>query len=103
MDDLQSSENWRFAREVAVDLVIFDRLKLVEDHIAPKKLRIAREFPMETWAKDSRQNITSCVDYVLGYGGTGRKDVEIGLVAVELRKRFESSQLSAQLVCYMGA
>ena len=101
MGNIESSGAWRFARAV-VDLILFDRLALVEDRATAKELRVVREFPMTTWARDAGQNVTSCVDYVLGYGGKRRKGLGIGLVAVELRKRYSASELSAQLICYMG-
>ncbi|KAH0555851.1 hypothetical protein GP486_006201 [Trichoglossum hirsutum] len=104
--DLRSSAFWHSQSSEAlvrttVDIVIFDRLKLLDSSEAARKLKIVGEYPIETKTKDPKVVISGRVDYAIGYGGASTKSLDSALVAVEAKPSVNFSTAFAQLTAYL--
>lgn len=66
-------------------------------------LRVIGEYQIDTKTVDQHITISGRCDYVLGYGGVpGKKDLDQGLVAIEVKKRYQLLPNSPQLIGYLG-
>lgn len=109
INELRSDKHWgietceAFTRTI-VNLLIFDRKKLLSTACRFQSLRIVGEYPITTQTSEDDTLISGRCDLVLGYGGhRGKKDLDFGLVAVEIKKRYAlPTTVSAQLVAYLG-
>lgn len=86
-----------------IDLILFDRLKLLDRGSPIKMFRVIGEYQIDTKTVDQHITISGRCDYVLGYGGVpGKKDLDQGLVAIEVKKRYQLLPNSLQLIGYLG-
>lgn len=109
INDLRSDEHWGIETcealtRTIVDLLIFDRKKLLSTACRFQSLRIVGEYSITTQTTEDDTVMSGRCDLVLGYGGhPGKKDLDFGLVAVEIKRRYAlPTTVSAQLVAYLG-
>lgn len=108
LDDIANDEAWGLEScealvRTVIDLILFDRLKLLDRGSPIKMFRVIGEYQVDTKTVDRTITISGRCDYVLGYGGVpGKKELEQGLVAIEVKKRYHLLPNSPQLIGYMG-
>lgn len=109
INELRSDKDWGIETcealtRTIVDLLIFDRKKLLSTACRFQSLRIVGEYPISTQTSEADTIMSGRCDLVLGYGGhPGKKDLDFGLVAVEIKRRYAlPTTVSAQLVAYLG-
>lgn len=108
LDDIASDKGWGLEScealvRTVVDLILFDRLKLLCRGSPINIFRIIDEYQIDTKTLDPNVTISGRCDYVLGYGGVpGKKDLDQVLVAIEVKKRYHLLPNSPQLIGYLG-
>lgn len=86
-----------------IDLIIFDRLKLLDRGTPCKAFRNVGEYQIETLATDPGIVIPGRCYYVIAYGGLpGRKVLECAMVAIEVKRRYTLCANLPQLIGYLG-
>ncbi|KAL0632787.1 hypothetical protein Q9L58_008337 [Maublancomyces gigas] len=108
INELRSDKDWGIETcealtRTIVDLLIFDRKRLLSTACRFQSLRLVGEYPITTQTCEDDTIISGRCDLVLGYGGhSGKKDLDFGLVAVEIKRRYAlPTTVSAQLVAYL--
>ena len=107
VSDIRSSTFWYSQSSEAlvrttVDVVIFDRLKLLDNSEAARKLKIVSEYPIETKTKNPKVVISGRADYAIGYGGATAKSFDSALVAIEAKSIINFSTAFTQLSAYLS-
>ncbi|KAL0633273.1 hypothetical protein Q9L58_007826 [Maublancomyces gigas] len=107
LDDIANDEGWSLEScealvRTVIDLILFDRLKLLDRGSPIKMFPIIGEYQINTKTVDPNVVISGRCDYALGYGGVpGKKDLDQALVAIEVKKRYHLLPNSPQLIGYL--
>jgi hypothetical protein len=85
-----------------MDIILFDRMMLLENNDAARKLLIAGEFAVCTKCSDGATEISGKVDYVMGYGRDMPFVLDSPYIAIEIKTVANFSRAQHQLAAYLG-
>jgi hypothetical protein len=86
-----------------VDLVLFDRMMLIHNQDAARKLLLVGEKSIQTKCRDGKTIISGTADYVLGYPyADGRSGLESMYIAIETKKPGNTPKAIHQVAAYLS-
>lgn len=106
LDDIRTSKTWNSNKcealiRTTVDIILFDRMMLVANTEAARKLLIAGEYTVRTKCANKSTEIVGRVDYAMGYGREAPLLLDSPYIAIGIKTVENFSSAQHQLAAYL--